>query len=120
MANVRLFFAVDTPGPVRSRIAALSQALQESGANVKWEPPAKLHCTVRFLGDTNPDLLDVLKEKASVLSSSTPVLLIRYRGLGCFPSQKDPRVVWVGMEDPEGSLAALHRSLDCALTTLGF
>jgi 2'-5' RNA ligase len=119
MAKVRLFFALDTPGRIRARITPLRQALQDSGADVKWEPPEKLHCTVRFLGDTNPDLLDLLKEKASTLAATTPVLLIRYSGLGCFPSLQDPRVVWVGMEDPEGTLAALHRTLDSALTILG-
>jgi 2'-5' RNA ligase len=119
MATLRLFFALATPGPIRTRIFALSQALRDSGAEAKWEPPEKLHCTVKFLGNTNPDLLDLLKEKASILSASCPVLRIRYRGLGCFPSLRDPRVVWVGMEEPEGNLAALHRDLDRALADLG-
>jgi 2'-5' RNA ligase len=120
MSTLRLFFALDTPATVRTRIAGVSTVLKDSGADVKWEPPTKLHCTVKFLGDTNENLLDAVKEKASALAGSTPPLRILYGGLGCFPSLRDPRVVWAGMEDPDGNLAALEQGLNRALADLGF
>jgi 2'-5' RNA ligase len=120
MPKLRLFFALDTPGPIQSRIATVSRTLQESGADVKWEPATKLHCTVKFLGDTDQNLLDTIIEKSSAIASSTPALQVRYRGLGCFPSLRDPRVVWIGMEDIGGFLSSLQRALETSLADLGF
>jgi 2'-5' RNA ligase len=120
MPKLRLFFALNTPDPIRTRIVALSRSLQESGADVKWEPATKLHCTVKFLGDTDQNLINALIEKSSAIASSIPVLQVRYRGLGGFPSLRDPRVIWVGMEDMGGSLGALHRALENSLTEFGF
>jgi 2'-5' RNA ligase len=120
MPKLRLFLALDTPEAIRPRIAAVSRSLQESRADVRWEPETKLHCTVKFLGDTEGNLLASLIEKSLAIASSTPTLQVRYRGLGCFPSLRDPRVVWVGMEDAAGSLSALHRTLDASLADLGF
>jgi 2'-5' RNA ligase len=120
METHRLFFALATPETVRAQIVPLMHALQDSGADVKWEPASKLHCTVKFLGDTGSDLFEPLKEKASQVTSSCPVLAVRYRGLGCFPSPRDPRIVWAGMEETSGSLANMHRSLEAALEELGF
>ena len=120
MPKLRLFFAIDTPAPTRLEIAAISLALQESHAEAIWEPVAKLHCTVKFLGDTDDGLLPDVLEAASGAVDTVSPSLIRYRMIGCFPTMKDPRVVWVGMEDLSGMLRPLHDRLDAALARLGF
>jgi 2'-5' RNA ligase len=120
MPKLRLFFAIDTPALIRTKIAAISHALQESHAEVKWEPITKLHCTVKFLGDTDESLLqDLVKAARTAVETASPSL-IRYRMIGCFPATNDPRVVWVGMEDLSGMLSTVHDRLDAALATLGF
>ncbi len=119
MPKLRLFFALETPLPIRTSVATLLGTLQESGADVRWEPTSKLHSTLRFLGDTDPQILQSLSETASRLVSASPPPRILYHGVGAFPDTRHPRVVWVGMEDIEGTLQTLHRELDRGLATLG-
>lgn len=119
MTRLRLFFALDTPPTVRTPVATLLRTLQEARADVRWEPTSKLHATVRFLGDTDSQLLEPLSGTASSLASASPLPRILYRGVGAFPDTRHPRIVWIGMEDPEGTLHTLHRTLEQGLATLG-
>jgi hypothetical protein len=82
MEKPRLFFALATPGEILAQIAPLARTLQDAGADARWEPTAKMHCTVKFLGETGTDLIERIREKASAVSASCPVLTVRYRGLG--------------------------------------
>ncbi len=119
MTKIRLFFALETPDAVRTEVAVLLRTLQDSGADVRWEPIEKLHCTIRFLGDTDPGMVMELGRVSSALASSLPAPRVRYRGVGGFPNLRRPRVVWVGMEDIDGTLAVLHGKLEGELSLLG-
>ncbi|MBK7258045.1 MAG: hypothetical protein IPI01_09635 [Ignavibacteriae bacterium] len=48
----RLFIAIDTPPPVLTPMIAARNELRTVHADVRWEPDDKLHCTLKFLGDT--------------------------------------------------------------------
>ncbi|MGC9358536.1 MAG: RNA 2',3'-cyclic phosphodiesterase, partial [Anaerolineae bacterium] len=41
-------------------------------------------------------------------------------GLGAFPNTRNPRVIWVGVEEPTGRLALLHKAVNEALERVGF
>jgi RNA 2',3'-cyclic 3'-phosphodiesterase len=120
MQKLRLFFALDTPPELRLRIAELSRELQAARADVRWESADKLHCTLKFLGDTDESQVPAVKAAAHETASAVDPPPVRYATLGCFPSRNAPRVVWVGIEDLSGALARLHDELDRALDMLGF
>jgi len=41
-------------------------------------------------------------------------------GVGCFPNLRRPGVVWVGVQEDSGALAALQRAVEKGLKPLGF
>jgi 2'-5' RNA ligase len=120
MPTLRLFVAIETPPGVRSRIAATRDDLKGSGANVRWESDQKLHATIKFLGSTEEDLLPEIVSYIGGVARRHPPPRVRYAGLGCFPTPGDPRVIWVGIEDLDGELAATHREIEEELARLGF
>lgn len=77
----------------------------------KWVEEYNLHFTYHFLGNVEskiiPFLLDglspILKEYKSELA---------LKGLGCFPSLRSPRVLFVNLRDDKGILKDIHK--DCA------
>ena len=117
--RLRLFFALETPSTVREEIAALSRMLRQTGADVRWETPARSHCTLRFLGDTEESLLPGLVQAAAPIARETPGVRVRYANIGAFPEMRDPRILWVGIEDPAGILLRLREGIDGALERLG-
>ncbi len=117
---MRTFIAIDTPREVKESLVDLVDRFRSSGADVRWEPPGKLHATLKFLGETDSGQLErVVSTIETVAARATP-FTIRYSALGCFPRMDDPRIVWVGVDDSRGALLSLQKDIEQSLLPLGF
>jgi RNA 2',3'-cyclic 3'-phosphodiesterase len=87
---------------------------------VQWEPDDKLHCTLKFLGDTPPDRVDPLVAALVTLAGRMKPVTAVYSGLGVFPERGEPRIVWAGIRDATRGLAALAAEIDVLTATFGF
>ena len=120
MPGIRLFIAIVTPPQVKGSISTIISELKETGAEVKWEPPEKLHATLKFLGQTDEKLFDRIVAGIENVCSSRESIPIQYSGAGSFPSGRHPRVVWIGIEDLNDQLRQVYASLEDAMEELGF
>jgi len=120
MPSLRVFIAIETPPTIRAQISTIRDTLKGSGADVRWEPDEKLHATIKFLGSTNEGLLpEIVSYLRGVADRHSPPR-VQYKGVGCFPDRRNPRVIWVGIQDLDGEAAALHRAIEDVLLPLGF
>ena len=119
MTDPRLFVALPTPVALRESITRATAPLRHSGADVRWEEASKLHCTLKFLGPTPSALLPALEAALSAAARGSKVPSIVYRGIGGFPSLRDPRVLWIGMEETAGTLTTLQASVEERCAALG-
>ncbi len=120
MDGPRLFIAIDTPPEIKDDLEDLSSRLRESDAEVRWEGREKFHATLKFLGGTNEALLPAIAAALRRISEGTSPFPVIVRRVGSFPPRGNPRVVWVGLDDPEGGLERLHSSVDQEMSRLGF
>ena len=109
---LRLFVAVDMPDDVRDALAATVAPLRERVPGAKWTPPDNWHMTLKFLGSVPPQLFDSVLRSVDEAVTEHVAFKARLSGLGAFPSAERARVVWAGIEDRHGELAALARSVD--------
>ncbi len=116
----RLFIAIDTPESVRPDLFRTRDLLKSLDTDVKWESDNKLHCTLKFLGDTESQGMPSIVSMLADIGRAFAPLMVTYTGLGCFPNRLDPRIIWAGIHDPENRLAGLARSIDRAMSTCGF
>ena len=118
--TIRTFIAFETPAVVREKVVALLVQLQESRADVRWESVYKFHITIKFLGDVGeaqlPEIFGLIERAAR----TTTGFSITYSGLGAFPNKKQPRVIWIGCENPDGILLRFKNGLDAGLAPKGF
>lgn len=120
MPHLRLFIAFDSPPEVKSEAVRIQEQLRQADADVSWERPEKLHCTIKFLGDTPSEIVPSIVDALGEVGRANPPFSVQYRGIGCFPDRRDPRVLWLGIENPDGKLMTLFRSVDSAMANLGF
>jgi 2'-5' RNA ligase len=120
MTGQRIFLAVETPADIRQAMAGLTDRLRGAGAEVRWEPPAKLHATIRFFGETPDRLLAPLVTALDLAAGTAAPFPVIYRGVGGFPTLRNPRVIWIGMEDPSGTLRPLQQRIESSARELGF
>jgi 2'-5' RNA ligase len=119
---LRTFLAVDLPDPLRSRLGKEIDRLSRLTTRgvVRWVPAKGIHLTLKFLGEVDPGRVGPLAEAIRSAASSHPAFRVSVGGVGCFPGPRRPRVVWVGVQEPTGALAALQREIEAALAPLGF
>ncbi len=117
---IRLFISMPTPASILPRLSEVREILRGSRADVKWEPTEKLHCTIKFLGDTRHDHVKPVTSALRELAADIQPFTVGYEDVGCFPGRRDPRIIWAGMADPDGGLKILFEGIDEAMSHLGF
>jgi 2'-5' RNA ligase len=112
---LRLFVAIDLPEDVRELVDRGVAPLRERYPRARWVPVRNQHVTLKFLGATWPRLLDRVLGAVGAVAARHRPFETRVAGLGAFPSPRRARVLWAGLEDPAGRLAAIATGLDAEL-----
>ena len=86
-------------------------------ALITWSPLDNLHITTKFIGDWPESRLDALHQVLTGLTIRTP-FEVEVKGLGWFPSERAPRVLWAGVDAAE-PLATLAKDTEERLLPLG-
>ena len=113
--QVRIFCAVELPEEARARVSAHVARLRDAaGSTVKisWERGEKLHLTLKFLGEIEPQRLEALARAATRAAQRVEKFAVSLREAGAFPARGNPRVLWVGLRDEGRRLAELHEQLE--------
>jgi RNA 2',3'-cyclic 3'-phosphodiesterase len=109
----RLFAAITIPEPVRNEMSAVHRELKPFAlGDVRWTKVEQLHLTLKFLGNVPAGSLDAVKQSLAEACAETAPFLLRARGIGFFPNDRQPRVVWVGFEGDEKVLMELQRLVE--------
>jgi RNA 2',3'-cyclic 3'-phosphodiesterase len=109
---LRLFVAVDIPQRAKELVDETIDPWRQRFPEGRWVGPEKWHVTVKFLGRTWPRLAGWVEESCRGAASEVRPFRLSLSGMGVFPGKTRARVLWVGLEDPQGSLATLARALD--------
>jgi len=121
MSLLRTFIAIEIPKNIHNAIeeqtAGLKAALGPS--LVRWVPVDNIHLTLKFLGDISPTNVELLAQMLSQEASQQQAFEIQFEGLGVFPNQRRPRVLWIGIQAPAG-LETLQHGIEAATTRLGY
>lgn len=118
----RVFCAIDLPPQLKQKLADHGEQLREAepDAHASWTRPDNIHLTLKFLGNVNVPDVAKLSQAAERAVVSVPRFKLTAEGPGTFPKNGPPRVLWIGISDPDEQLARLHASLENEGAKLGF
>ena len=118
MASVgaRVFVAVDIGDAMRREaqrvIAALTMKLEQvkEPPKVVWVKPAALHVTIKFIGEVDEAEVGRLQP---MLAPPIPIapFEVSWRGIGAFPSHRNPRALWLGVINGAAQLAEIETEI---------
>ncbi len=120
MSTQRIFIAFKTPPEVIATLADIVMRLRSAAPRVRWEPPDKFHCTIKFLGNVDTGIVEDIGSDIRGIVAASPVFQVTYATVGAFPNRRAPRVVWIGCSEPTGVLARMKSELDTTLAPRGF
>ena len=118
--RLRLFWAVNLSSEIKAKTAVLQSQLKKSGSDVKWVEEENFHLTVKFLGDTEPDIIPAMVEKVKKEVSSLDPFTLRVENLGVFPRKGPPKVIWSGVNGEKDKFTILYNQMQQVLAPLGF
>jgi 2'-5' RNA ligase len=117
---VRAFLAIPVLPPALEPLTSLRERLAAAVGEVRWAPPDSPHITVHFFGEIGA--VDASRALALLEPVVTvqPFIELRLCGLGAFPSDALPRVLWCGVDDESAALHALAGRCAAVLAGAGF
>ncbi len=112
---MRSFVAVEVSKVCREALERAIERLRPLAPGVRWVRPDGLHLTLKFIGElAEADLPRAVERLATVAAGSAPFAM-GVSGISGFPPHGIPRVVYVELQEPSGTLAALQAAVEDAL-----
>ena len=116
---MRTFIALEPSAELRTRLARLCRELQPLFPGVRWSRMDNIHLTLRFLGEIDASDLEPLIQAVSDVAAKASRPALRAGRAGWFGSPREPRVVWLGLQDNK-ELEALAGAIETSLLAAGF
>jgi RNA 2',3'-cyclic 3'-phosphodiesterase len=122
----RTFIALEMQAPMQRALSRIIERGAQALPALRWVDPASIHLTLAFLGELDDEQLASAKAATQAATRDFPAFEYRLTTPGVFGSPLQPRVIWMGIEDPplgqlSGSpLQYLHRALNRELQRRNF
>lgn len=114
---IRTFIAAEIPWC--QLLDELLDKLKKSGARLSVPKAEGMHVTLKFLGDIPENSVQKISDSLAKVASLHSSFEAKLIGTGCFPGSRNPRVLWVGMDDG-GKLGEIAKAVDNEMNKLGF
>lgn len=120
--SLRLFIALELPTLVLESLSNLQVRLKSADTHkaIRWSAAGGMHLTLKFLGETPAEQVENIKTALARAVEGQKALSLRVEGLGCFPHQGAPRVIWAGVGGALPALHALRNAVEREVALLGF
>lgn len=122
----RTFIALDMHASVQQALGLVIERFAQALPRLSLVDAAAVHLTLAFLGEIEDDRLALAMEATRTATQNFPAFDYRLTAPGIFGTPQQPRVIWMGIEDPplaqlHGSpLQRLHQTLNRELERRGF
>jgi 2'-5' RNA ligase len=119
--NIRAFVAIAIDAVLIAELKNVQQELRVKlpGELASWTKPEQIHLTLKFFGSVAKTDLPEVTEALHRACAGQPAFQLGLAGLGYFPTAKNPRVIWVGINGQLDSLLRLQANIEKELRGYG-
>ena len=116
----RTFIALELDATQQHFLDAIMRQGKHLLPDLRWVDSTGIHLTLAFLGELDDARLAQASEAAVYAAQIAQPFTYRFSGLGTFGPSRQPRVLWMGVSEPAGTLRVVHQALSLALEQRGF
>jgi len=116
----RTFIALEMNEAQQRHLAEVIRRMSTKLPGMRWVNPAGIHLPLAFLGEMTDEQLGGVRHAVESVAHQSKPFSYRLSRLGSFGSPRQPRVIWMGIDEPAGALSHLHRVLNRELDRRGF
>ena len=118
METIRTFLALDISSELTGALFNVQKKLIKNTTGVKWVKPENIHLTLKFLGAIQKKRVEVVCSVIGQIASEFALFNFTVGGLGAFPSSRNPKVIWAGI-NPNKNLIVLRDKIESVLLSVG-
>jgi 2'-5' RNA ligase len=117
--EIRSFLAFELPPEIKKTVRQVSEAFRKTRGDVRWVRAGNIHLTVIFLGNVREEDIEGIGSAAGEVCRAFAPFEVALQGVGLFPDQRRPRVIWLGLGGDLERLSAFRDDLQEALGPFG-
>jgi 2'-5' RNA ligase len=118
---LRLFIAIPVSAEAKRALdTVIGRVAVQAPGGVRWVHPEGIHLNVKFLGNVEPTLVNPIAEAMGRAAAGGSAFRLQLAGLGMFPSERRPRVLWAGVAGNLEALEALQGRMEAEMSALSF
>jgi RNA 2',3'-cyclic 3'-phosphodiesterase len=117
---MRTFIAINLPDEIQHAVSDYVDSIKKSMKDIKWVDSNNLHFTIKFLGEVNDSDIKKVTDCMSNVAREYSPFEIGLSDTGFFPSESNPKVVWIGVDGGEDTLLDLYQDMENCLEESGF
>ncbi|MCX7943829.1 MAG: RNA 2',3'-cyclic phosphodiesterase [Deltaproteobacteria bacterium] len=118
---IRAFIAIEPEIHAKDQIITFIEKIKKViKGDINWTKKENLHFTIKFLGEIPQDKIEDIKRLLYVVSTEHSPFLIKVAGIGFFPDNKRPRIIWLGLRDGREELIDIVNSIENKVESIGF
>ena len=106
---MRVFIAIPLPVDLKAKLVALQQEFRPLPLEAAWVREAGFHLTLKFLGDVDSTQIRPIVSCMTATVQHCHPFSLSLAGVGVFPHESSPRVLWVGVQDVTGDLRHMQQ-----------
>ena len=114
----RLFLAIPVPENVAEDIFILQKELKST--DIKLVEKENFHYNLRFFGNVQDERISSISLAVKRAIDTFSPFELEIKGVGFFPTEEHPRVVWLGVGDGKEILISLFEQIEESLSEVGF
>ena len=118
---MRLFFASFANARAKELLETKSIWLQQQlPGGIKWVKPKNFHITLKFLGETDENKVQILKNKFQQTEFNLEKFPYKYQGIKVFPHIENPRVIVTPVELGNNKINKIYEIIEEISVEVGF
>lgn len=117
---MRTFIAIPLPESIIEHTFDIRNKLDILTTDVKWVEKENYHITLKFLGETNRDIINNIYVYLDMITKDMPIIKLKTSQISFFPNYKRPRVIWLGVDGELDKANNLGERIDYFLTEEGY
>ena len=107
----RIFIGLNLSGYLMDVIPMIRSTIYDKKQLINWISGKNLHLTLSFIGDIDLEKIEILKEQLISISTFDSFDML-ISGTGIFPSEKNPKILWLDIEKGRQELIDIQKNIE--------
>lgn len=117
--TLRTFIAIELSSEIQEKVGEFANSLRNPQDKITWVSTKNVHITLKFLGDVPANDIVSIQNIISEVAKGHKSLNASIKGTGVFPSERNPRVLWVGVDNGKEEIKNVFTDLENKLASIG-